>query len=249
MAGFLILFEPFGISTWQNENKTWLLLGFGGVTFIVLVFFKLVLERIFKEYFKEENWTVLKEILVSLAFMATLAMANYAYAWFYSPLSHWAFNSFLWSFFSVVTVGMFPIGFSIIYNYNKQLRKYGQDIDVNKSELEKETEVVLWAEKEKDKLVLRGKDLLYIESADNYAQVFYLKEAQIQNNLLRGSLSRMEEFLNDEDITRCHRSFIVNLNLVDRVSGNAQGYKLHLRDVDKLIPVSRKYSHLVERFK
>jgi DNA-binding LytR/AlgR family response regulator len=161
----------------------------------------------------------------------------------------WAFTSFIWSFFTVITVGIFPIVFSIIYNYNKQLRKYGMEIAVNKLESENETLHTLLADNQKDKLVLKGKDLLYIESADNYAHVFHLKEAELRNDLLRGSLSRMEEFLNDEDIARCHRSFIVNLNLVDRVSGNAQGYKLHLRDIDKLIPVARKYSHLIERFK
>jgi len=249
VAGFLILFEPFGISRWQNENKIWLLLGFGAVTFLVLVLFKFVLVTLFEEFFEEGNWTVLKEILVSLAFMATLAMANYAYASYYSPLSQWAFSSFLWSFFSVVAVGVFPIGFSIIYNYNKQLRKYGQGIAVKKKESKKETEVVLWAENEKDKLVIKGKDLLYMESADNYAQIFFRSGAGVQSELLRGSLSRMEEFIHDPDILRCHRSFIVNLDMVDRVSGNAQGYKLHLQEVNKLVPVARKYSHIVERFK
>lgn len=249
VAGFLILFEPFGISAWHNKSKIWLLLGFGAVTFWVLFFFKVVLVKVFKSFFKEENWTVLKEILVSLVFLTTLAMANYAYASISSPVLKWAFTSFIWSFFTVITVGIFPIVFSIIYNYNKQLRKYGMEIAVNKLESENETLHTLLADNQKDKLVLKGKDLLYIESADNYAHVFHLKEAELRNDLLRGSLSRMEEFLNDEDIARCHRSFIVNLSLVDRVSGNAQGYKLHLRDIDKLIPVARKYSHLIERFK
>ena len=41
------------------------------------------------------------------------------------------------------------------------------------------------------------------------------------------------------EIIRTHRSYLVNLNQIMGVVGNAQGYKLKLRDYDGTVPVSR----------
>jgi DNA-binding LytR/AlgR family response regulator len=38
---------------------------------------------------------------------------------------------------------------------------------------------------------------------------------------------------------RCHRAYIVNLDKVQHVEGNAQGYRLRFPDVEEPVPVSR----------
>ncbi|MFL3662109.1 MAG: LytTR family transcriptional regulator DNA-binding domain-containing protein [Polaribacter sp.] len=40
-------------------------------------------------------------------------------------------------------------------------------------------------------------------------------------------------------ILKSHRSYLVTINYVDTVSGNAQGYKLPLKNYSEKIPVSR----------
>jgi DNA-binding LytR/AlgR family response regulator len=40
-------------------------------------------------------------------------------------------------------------------------------------------------------------------------------------------------------IYKTHRSYLVNLNYVEHVTGNAQGYKLHLNSHEEKIPVAR----------
>jgi DNA-binding LytR/AlgR family response regulator len=49
-----------------------------------------------------------------------------------------------------------------------------------------------------------------------------------------------------QNIYRCHKSYLVNLAKVNHVSGNAQGYKLHLKDVEDQIPVSRKLNEEIK---
>jgi len=41
----------------------------------------------------------------------------------------------------------------------------------------------------------------------------------------------------------------VNLDKVEKITGNAQGYKLHLETPELFVPVARKYSEIVERLK
>ena len=93
--------------------------------------------------------------------------------------------------------------------------------------------------------------LLYLEAADNYVQVFFQKEGSIEHGMLRSTLKKMEVQLNGHpQFFRCHRTYIVNLNKVKHVSGNAQGYKLHLGNSERLVPVSRSLNEeIVERFK
>lgn len=45
---------------------------------------------------------------------------------------------------------------------------------------------------------------------------------------------------------RCHRSYLVNLIYVEKVSGNALGLKLHLKGYPGEIPVSRSLNHQIE---
>jgi DNA-binding LytR/AlgR family response regulator len=40
-------------------------------------------------------------------------------------------------------------------------------------------------------------------------------------------------------IFKCHRSFIVNLNYIERVEGNMQGYRLFIDNINFPIPVSK----------
>jgi DNA-binding LytR/AlgR family response regulator len=103
--------------------------------------------------------------------------------------------------------------------------------------------LVLTAENGKDTLQLTRTGLLAIESSDNYCTVFYMKNGQLAKELIRSSLSRLEHQLGEgTPFARCHRSYVVNLDRVERVSGNAQGYKLHLLNGQVVVPVARKYN-------
>ncbi len=122
--------------------------------------------------------------------------------------------------------------------------------------------LILVADNEKDVLSLRPDALLFIESSDNYCTVVYLKSNPTSTDrtaklLLRSSLSRLEAQVTGSPssdatarhphIVRCHRSYIVNLDRVERVTGNAQGYKLHLLGGQFQVPVARRFNDSLVR--
>jgi DNA-binding LytR/AlgR family response regulator len=81
---------------------------------------------------------------------------------------------------------------------------------------------------------------LYAEAADNYVKFFYTAGGKPEHKMIRSSLKRLEDAISGHaGFYRCHRTYIVNLRKVIHISGNAQGYKLHLDGVSTLIPVSR----------
>jgi DNA-binding LytR/AlgR family response regulator len=89
--------------------------------------------------------------------------------------------------------------------------------------------------------------LLYLSSADNYVTVHTRAGEKLSSQLLRSSLKKMEEQLAGQPaFFRCHRMYIVNLQAVQSVSGNAQGLKLHLAGLEEAIPVSRSLTEAVK---
>ncbi|MCY7351394.1 MAG: LytTR family transcriptional regulator [Cytophagaceae bacterium] len=250
---FLVFFQPFDINLWKDPNKPWYLLGYGLVTFLSMLLLWIVLPKIVPGWFSEAHWTVGKQILSVLATVLLVALGNIFY-------SHWAFGQplnlqgILGFIYVTTAVGLFPaVGITYI-NYVRNLRRYSQPpqpIPLTSTEkIADETQrIELLAENEKDKLNLPLADLLYIESADNYSEVVFLRNDQVKKELLRGSLSRFEGQVPPAVVVRCHRSYLVNLHRVQRVSGNAQGYKFHLTGLETPVPVARKYSEVVSRFR
>lgn len=101
------------------------------------------------------------------------------------------------------------------------------------------------AENEKDKLKIKIQELLYIESADNYSTICYSENGNTKNHLIRSSLKRIEQQIHNDSIMRCHRTFIVNLNNVKKIEGNAAGYKLTLNFGEIQVPVSRSFGTII----
>ena len=97
-------------------------------------------------------------------------------------------------------------------------------------------------ENEKNKFEVALKDLICIEANDNYSAFYFFKGNNIKKDLYRATLKSIEEQLvNYEEVLRCHKSYIVNIRHIRHISGNAQGYKLHLADLNLEVPVSRQF--------
>ncbi len=94
----------------------------------------------------------------------------------------------------------------------------------------------------------RPDDLLYIESADNYVKINYLLNGKIKQEIVRNTLKRMETMLIEFSVIRCHRSYMVNINLVSAIQKDKDGHILLLEHGEDLrIPVSKTYSPAVMR--
>ena len=254
VALFFVIFQPFGLNGWAHPHKLWVLMGFGGIVSVCTALNRLFLPRLFPGFFNEEKWVVWKEIADVLILLLLITCANMFYSklfFHYLPLT---LVGFIAMFLIVALIGLIPISFGVMSNYIYQLKKYNQTIIVQPNETiepkgQPQMPLKLMAENEKDTLEIAATDLFFIESSDNYSTVFFTKGNTLQKELLRSSLTRLEGQVQLPNIVRCHRSYIVNLDKVEKVTGNAQGYKLHLQSFELTVPVARKYSEIVEQLK
>jgi len=253
VAAFLMVFQPFGAYNWQHELKYLFLAGFGFITFCVLIVFGFLIRQWFPVFFSESNWTVGKEILIQTITITAIAVCNYGYSlWFSGQLRIGEFrtNDFLFMLWATFLIGIFPSTIITWYSQVKNLKKYSHPIQPETPSFatistDQSLLFTILADNGKDKFQIFTSDFLYLTSADNYVEIVHFENGEVCKELIRASLSRVESENKLEFVVRCHRSYLVNLHKVSKVSGNAQGYKLHLIDCEFAIPVGRTLSEKV----
>jgi hypothetical protein len=104
-------------------------------------------------------------------------------------------------------------------------------------------------ETEKLRFSVQSRDILYVESTDNYVTVHTNEKGKIKKIMLRNTMKRLEKELEGTLIQRCHRSYMVNfqnIKLVKLISTNLYIYMDFTEEIR--IPVSRTYAEHVHEF-
>jgi DNA-binding LytR/AlgR family response regulator len=111
------------------------------------------------------------------------------------------------------------------------------------AEVPKKNLIAFKDEKGEFKISIVLENLLYVDSADNYATIHYLNKSKLSHFLIRNSLKWMEENLTlASPLVRCHRSYIVNLDKVKVLRKTKDGIFLELDAINTPdIPVSKTY--------
>jgi len=92
------------------------------------------------------------------------------------------------------------------------------------------------------RLSIKFHNLYYIESSDNYVNIYYENKGRITRFLLRRSMKSIEEHFAEYPLVRCHRSYIVNANKVKVLRKDKEGLFLDLDYLDlPNLPISKTY--------
>ena len=253
---FLVIFQPFGSGEYIREGRTWILWGYGFVTSLVLLFDMLLLPRIFPGIFNETKWNVFRGICFQFWHIISIGTANILYS-NYIGGKEINVSAVLDFFLITLSIGFFPITISVVSIHYYLLKKNVESTkkinerivsfeNHREEAAEKPQKIVITSETGKEKIEINLKDLLFIKSIDNYVEVYRADRDNIEIILLRSSLKRIEENLKSYPfLFKCHRTYLINVNNISKVTGNSQGYRLIFKGVEYSIPVSRSYSKIL----
>jgi hypothetical protein len=262
---FLLLFRPFGLST-SGNLFIWVSAGYGLCTLQGMLLINLVAHSWFPKFLNEDKWTLGKELFWILCNILFIGVINALYS---ALIGFWAFS--LWQLIKLelftLAVAVFPVTILLLLREAKLKRHYHEQAELLNGRINSFSRARLQAQQTApndamlhipsqnagEYLDIRLDELIYMHSADNYVEVFYHKNGALQSTLLRNTLKVLAStFAGQADLLRCHKSYLVNFKKVTHISGNAQGYKLHLIGILELIPVSRQHNkkireHLYKR--
>lgn len=90
-------------------------------------------------------------------------------------------------------------------------------------------------------LTTRCSNVLYIEAADNYANIHYINEGKEDTFILHNSLKDIEKDCLSMGLLRCHRGYMVNVENVKLMRKERGNLVLEINRTPKTIPVSKSY--------
>lgn len=240
---FLWLLQPFDIGLLPDQDKYYLIVGFGVITFLALSLHLLFIPSLFPKVFNSSKWNVLKEIFWNLWILFTILTGYFLYTKFLGILK-FDFEVVI----KLILTAVIPLTALIIINQNRMLRsrlKRADEINRKLKEHKQWQEEIInfVSDYQKDSLAIKVSLMLFIRSANNYIEVFWKEGEVVKNQMVRCSMAYAEELLKEyKFIIKCHRSYIININYIDRFEGNLQGYKLYYDKIDFPIPVSKNFA-------
>lgn len=242
---FFLIAQPFGLSTLELQNKNFKLIGLGMVAFFVLSTNFFFLPRLFPKTFKSENWDFGKEISWELWNYITCVLIGAIY-WAQVLGYELCLPYFIDVSKNAFFLSIFLIPFCSMTNYISRHKAILGDAVKMRRKLESppmepiEDQIVFASETRGEKFTVSMKNLLYIQSYANYANIVLVENGKIEETLIRSSLNKIEQQLTTPLVTRCHRSFIVNLTKVRATDGTKRKFILKLHHYPNPIPVSRE---------
>lgn len=245
---FNYFFEPFHVNLKEQKmSYFWVCFVHALVAPIVL----LVMAFVWTRKNIEEKWSIQSEVIFLVSFLLLVGIGQFLIRDIvYDNPYNWSLRYFYEEIRNTFLVGTLFIFILIPWNFTRLNAKYIKTADLlntshesfKKSELSK---IEIETNLKDDSISIDINNLLFAKAEGNYVEL-YIKEDKINRIVKRITMKELEAALSPySNIIKTHRSFLVNLIHISSVSGNAQGYKLYLQNVDEPIPVSR---NMIEDF-
>lgn len=249
---FILFFQPFPLDMLTYNNRLLYVTGFGGITFLFTFLILVITPLLFPKYFKVTTWESGPPLILIILLLIFTITSNAFYIGYVgnTVLSLYIlFKIFLVSLLPVIILNILYKNKSlegiieILKNQNKLYQSKIMELEQNG----KEEIIDIYSDSKSDKLSIKYKDIISIQSADNYIEVNYLVNGNIEKKLIRNTLKNIEVQLTSRpEFMRCHRTSIVSMQHVEKLVKNYSGYSLKMRNLDFDIPISRQYLILVK---
>lgn len=243
---FINIYKPFSSSYWYpvSEFKFFVfssLIILTGVLVVVIsrviMYYRAKKHRItYREYVV---WIILEIFFMSLFYTIYTLSVN-------PERGEWL-GVFKESSVNTALVLLLPYSAIHLYLFYKENKKRLQLLEGERSEnVSKQHVYSFYDEKNELRISIKKNNLLYLESADNYVNIWYMNKGNLTKFMLRNSLKAIEESLADTSVLRCHRSFIANFEQVKVIRRQKDGIYLEF-GIEKVpdIPISKTYNEKV----
>jgi len=242
---FLNFYAPFGLETLYNLSD-WEFLGISSVIILTGVLVVVISRVIMYHVSKRKNLLVWQYILWVFAEVLAMALFYTLFEKLFIQDSRFILDLLKISIKNTTLVLFLP--YSVLWLYFSWQDKKIQLQKLASAPVGTDTKkmIPLFDEKGVLRFSVKVENLLYIESADNYVNIFYIDNARIARFTLRNRIKRLESILKSAEVIRCHRSFMVNFEKVKILRKDKEELILELDGPSSIeIPVSKTYAQNV----
>jgi hypothetical protein len=246
---FINIYSPFNASSWFEVGRlefffysSALILSGMLVIVILKLIFVLLAGKIRFTYLLFGIWNLIEIVLLAAAYLVVDL--------YLLKSGTELLERFTGLLFITLLVLAIPYSISWLWLSLKDKRSKLENLTRNASLEFRERQMVIFRdEMEKLRFSIKSRDILFVESTDNYVTVHTNEKGKLKKIMLRNTMKRLEKELEGTMIQRCHRSYMVNfenIKLVKLISANLYIYLDFPEEIR--IPVSRTYAEHVHEF-
>ncbi|MEO6818571.1 MAG: LytTR family DNA-binding domain-containing protein [Ginsengibacter sp.] len=204
---------------------------------------------LFLPKFRTENWKVKNEIVFIIIILLLIGIFQFIIRDIvYNNPGNWSWH-YLYEEIVHTLLGGSLIAFIVLStNINLQFLKNQEQASAfnlklkEKPAIARHSEIKITTELKSETFMLKIEDFIFARAEGNYVEIWTVENLPAKPILKRMKLKDLENILRHfPNILRTHRSYILNKDFIEIVNGNAQGYKINLKDCKELVPVSRNY--------
>ena len=236
--------EDTGLLTWLNISREVLVqlitLGFIFVGMAVVAVSRWIMGVYTRKrelsYMQYISWVAFEILIMALIFTIAALFTDTP-----KPVTTLFYNSL------VKTILILLIPYVMCYIYFIWQERVAQLRHIRERLAEDETAlqaayVQIYDEKGEMRLSVRREHLFLLESADNYVCVWYINNNAPKKVLVRNTLTKVAKQLESTHIQRCHRSYIINLDLIKVMRREKEGIFVEF-GVEGVpdVPISKTY--------
>ena len=246
---FINIYSPFNATSWFEGGRIEFFfyssaLILSGMLVIVLskLIFVLLVKRIRFSYLLFGIWHLLEMLLLTVAYMVVDLLLLKSGAELV--------ESFLSLLSITVLVLAIPYSLTWLWLSLKDKRSKLESLTRNTSQEFHERQMITFRdETEKMRFSIKSRDILYVESTDNYVTVYTNDKGKLKKVMLRNTMKRLEKELEGTLIQRCHRSYMVNFENIKQLKLRGTNLYIYLDFSEEIrLPVSKSYTEHVHEF-
>ena len=246
---FIIIYKPFNVEHWAEVSRFVFVACVLGI--VLLGMSIAAISRIIMCYYAKKNtitylkyivWVFVELVLMSVAFTICSTLTGVQLD---------IVEAFEKSLLNTSLILLIPYIVCItaltLQDRNERLREIEDDYDKAMQERAETKNIIsFYDERGELQFSVTKENLLYVESADNYINIWYMKGSMPKKLILRNTLKRTAELLIDTHVMRCHRGYMVNMEQVKVLRREKDYFFLELGiEGVKDIPVSKTYGDAV----
>ena len=248
---FIIAYQPFGVLQWGRERVSEFMFVIYSLLIVLLGMSIAAISRVIMYYHTKKHDITLGSYTVWVFVELVLMAIAYTICSILTDVQEDIWIAFKSALLNTSLILLIPYIVCIIaftlQDRNQRLRQIEEDYDkaIQQRAVTKGL-ISFFDERGELQLSVTKDDLLYIESADNYIYIWYMKSNLPKKLMLRNTLKRTAELLADTNVMRCHRGYMVNMEQVKVLRREKDSFYLELGiEGVKDIPVSKTYGDAV----
>lgn len=248
---FIIVYQPFGVLQWGRVRVSEFMFVIYSLLIVLLGMSIAAISRVIMYYRAKKHeitylsyifWVFVELVLMAIAYTVCSILADVQEDVLVAFKSALVNTSLILLIPYIICITAFTL-----QDRNRRLREIEDDMDKAMQQRAATKGLIsFYDERGELQLSVTKENLLYIESADNYIYIWYMKGNLPKKLILRNTLKRTAELLVDTNVMRCHRGYMVNMEQVKVLRREKDSFYLELGiDGIKDIPVSKTYGDAV----